>query len=266
MKIVDCGDVPVSPMDNALAIDQMEVAYSSLLARSTDPAEVGFTLTKSHSKDGLAHPRVITFGGDHTIVLPILRSLHKVYGPISIIHFDAHIDTWLASPQTRISHATFFYIAYEEGLLSNTSIHVGIRCKFSGIADLENDSNVGFKLISTDDVDDLGPVQVIKLIRDRIGDNPVYFSFDIDVIDPSMAPATGTPEPGGLTTREVKRIIRGLAGLNFVGADIVEVAPAYDNADVTAIAAANIAQDLLMMLLTPGPAQNVPNMNYNLSV
>ncbi|KAJ3489614.1 hypothetical protein NLI96_g2012 [Meripilus lineatus] len=234
-RIIDCGDVPVSPFDNALAVDQMEVAYSSLLARPLS-SETAFP-AQVIAKDGKVHPKIVSLGGDHTIVLPILRALNKVYGPVSVIHFDAHLDTWATYPgqsseQSRVTHGTFFYLAQEEGLMTNTSIHAGIRCKLSGIEDLENDEAVGFQLISTDDIDDIGVTEIIRRIRARIGNSPVYLSLDIDVIDPGLAPATGTPEAGGWTTREVKRIIRGLAGLNFVGADIVEVAPAYDNGKI----------------------------------
>ncbi|CAL1694028.1 unnamed protein product [Somion occarium] len=260
-KILDCGDVPVSPFDNALAVDQMEVAYSSLLARPVTEKGLAIPLSNrvSHlALDGKEHPRIVSLGGDHTIVLPILRSLHKVYGPISVIHFDAHLDTWAAYPgtsteQSRVTHGTFFYLAKEEGLMSNHSIHAGIRCKLAGIEDLKNDDEVGFQLISADDIDDLGVNEIIRRIRERIGNTPVYLSLDIDVIDPGLAPATGTPEAGGWTTREVKRIIRGLAGLNFIGADIVEVAPAYDNAEITGIAAADIVHDFLSMLMAKEP-------------
>ncbi|KAF9800279.1 hypothetical protein IEO21_10395 [Rhodonia placenta] len=259
-KIIDCGDVPVSPFDNALAVDQMEVAYSSLLARPIVSQDSGVRspVVSQFAKDGKEHPRVITLGGDHTIVLPILRSLNKVYGPVSVIHFDAHLDTWpsyagQSTEQSRVTHGTFFYLAQEEGLMTNTSIHAGIRCKLSGIGDIENDESVGFQLVTSDDIDDLGVAEIIRRIRARVGDSPVYLSLDIDVIDPGLAPATGTPEAGGWTTREVKRIIRGLAGLNFVGADIVEVAPAYDTAEITAIAAADIVHDFLSMFVTQEP-------------
>jgi len=258
-KIIDCGDVPISPFDNALAIDQIEVAYSTLLARPPTRGESD-PVTSLISNDGREYPRIVSLGGDHTIVLPILRSLYKIYGPISVIHFDAHLDTWGPYPgttteQARITHGTFFYVAREEGLLSNTSIHAGIRCKLAGIEDIENDESVGFQLISTDDIDDLGIPAIITQIRERVGKSPVYLSLDIDVIDPGLAPATGTPEAGGWTTRELKRILRGLAGLNFVGADIVEVAPAYDNAEITGIAAADFVHDFLSMFLAKEPPQ-----------
>jgi agmatinase len=119
---------------------------------------------------------------------------------------------------------------------------------------IEHDEEVGFELILADDIDDLGTDEIVKHIRQRIGDSPVYLSFDIDTIDPGQAPATGTPEPAGWTGRETKRILRGLAGLNFVGADIVEVAPAYDNAgDITGILAAGLADDFLALFVTDEP-------------
>ncbi|EJC98717.1 Arginase/deacetylase, partial [Fomitiporia mediterranea MF3/22] len=258
-KVIDCGDVPVSPFDNALAVDQMEVAYSTLLARPVaNTSASGSYKTQSLALDGKAHPRIISLGGDHTIVLPILRSLHKVYGPISVIHFDAHLDTWATYPgsiteQSRVTHGTFFFTAANEGLMSSRCVHAGIRCKMGGPADIESDDAVGFQLISTDDIDDLGIPEIIRRIRTRVGDTPVYLSLDIDVLDPGIAPATGTPEAGGWTMREVKRIIRGLAGLNFVGADVVEVSPSYDHAEITGIAAADIVHDLLTMMLTDAP-------------
>ncbi|KAF9021453.1 Arginase/deacetylase [Hymenopellis radicata] len=245
-RLLDCGDVPVSAYDNAKAIDQMEAAYDTLLSRPVmgGISEAYKSRTAAFAKDGKEHPR---------IVLPILRSLNKVYGPVSVIHFDAHLDTWPpnafgGTEQERITHGTFFSIAHEEHLMTNTSIHGGIRCKMLGIEDMEHDDTVGFQVISTDDIDDYGILNVIKKIRQRIGDSPVYLSLDIDVVDPGLAPATGTPEVGGWTTREVKRILRGLSGLNFVGADIVEVAPAYDHADITGIAAADIVADFLVMM------------------
>ncbi|KAF8846159.1 arginase deacetylase [Paxillus ammoniavirescens] len=266
-KILDCGDVPVNPFDNSLAMDQMEVAYSTLLARPLASDTSVWAQGAALAKDGREHPRIVSLGGDHTIVLPILRALNKVYGPVSVIHFDAHLDTWGGYPgtvteQSRVTHGTFFYIANEEGLVANSSIHAGIRCKLQGIGDIENDESVGFHFITSDDIDDHGVAAIIERIRNRVGDTPVYLSLDIDVIDPGLAPATGTPEAGGWTSREVKRIIRGLAGLNFVGADIVEVAPAYDHAEITGTAAADIVHDFLSMFMSQGPPKpaNLPGM------
>ncbi|KAJ7292729.1 hypothetical protein C8J57DRAFT_1428789 [Mycena rebaudengoi] len=250
VKVVDCGDVPVSPFDNALALDQMEVAYSTLLAR---PLATQFGANKWTA------PRIVSLGGDHTIVLPILRALYKHYGePVSVLHFDAHLVehfTRVGYPgstteQSKVTHGTFFHIAHEEGLMAtNKSIHAGIRCKLGDATDLEHDEAIGFQLISTDDIDDLGIPEIIRRIRARVGTSPLYLSLDIDVI-------AGTPEAGGWTTRELKRIIRGLAGLNFVGADIVEVSPAYDFAEVTGIAAADLVHDFLSMFLSEQPPSN----------
>ncbi|CAK5278454.1 unnamed protein product [Mycena citricolor] len=253
-RIMDCGDVPTTMMDNAMAIDQMEVAYSTLLGRPVSGETKASTAALS--KDGQEHPRIVTLGGDHTIVLPILRALYKVYGPISVIHFDAHYDTaaveHIQGPG-RISHGSYFTLAHEEGLLTNTSIHGGIRQKSSGKVVIEHDEAVGFAVISAEDLDDYGIEAVIRKIRERVGNTPVYLSLDIDTIDPGMAPATGTPEIGGWTTREMKRIIRGLAGLNFVGADVVEVAPAYDIAEITSRAAAGLVSDFLVMMQADEP-------------
>ncbi|KII86784.1 hypothetical protein PLICRDRAFT_55683 [Plicaturopsis crispa FD-325 SS-3] len=257
-SLLDCGDVPLSAYDNDKAIDQMEAAYSSLLERPVFGGEAGTAYkprTAVFAQDGKEHPRLVTLGGDHTIVLPILRSLRKVYGPVSVIHFDAHLDTggpgW--SAEDTVTHGSYFAAAWHENLITNTSIHGGIRQKMGGASAIEHDTSVGFQVISTEDIDDWGINQVIQTIRSRVGTGPVYFSLDIDVIDPGFAPATGTPEAGGWTVREVKRIIRGLSGLNFVGADVVEVAPAYDHADVTGIVAADIVHDFLIMMQSDAP-------------
>nr|GAT59518.1 agmatinase 1 [Mycena chlorophos] len=234
----------------------MEVAYSTLLARKT--------------ASGAAKnvPKIVSLGGDHTIVLPILRALYKKYGPITVIHFDAHLDTWpgyagAITEQSQITHGTFFYLAHQEGLITNSSIHAGIRTKLAGPEDLENDLEVGFQLISADDIDDLGVPEIVERIRGRVGSRPVYLSLDIDVLDPSVAPATGTPEPAGWHARELKRIIRGLAGLNFVGADIVEVSPAYDFAEVTTTVAADLVHDFLSMFLSGAPQTSESRTNTN---
>ncbi|BGP34304.1 hypothetical protein JCM10296v2_006119 [Rhodotorula toruloides] len=258
-KVLDCGDVPISPYDNALAMDQIETAYSSLLAREVSTEfmqEHGDT--ESLALDGKEHPKIVTLGGDHTVVLPILRSLHKVYGEIAVLHFDAHLDTWNGNlykgawtDQSKVTHGSFFWKASTEGLISNTSsIHAGIRTRLSEFEDLTHDSEVGFKLLTTDDIDELKPSGIIKAIKERVGNMPVYLSLDIDVVDPSMAPATGTPESGGWTSRELKSILRGLSSLNLVGLDIVEVSPGYDtNAEVTGMLAADLVQEFLGMLM-----------------
>jgi len=195
--------------------------------------------------------------------LPILRSVKKAYGPISVIHFDSHLDTWKpkvfgGSPSevASINHGTYFYHAAQEGLLRNDSnIHAGIRTTLSGPSDYENDGYVGFEIVEAREIDIIGTAGIIKKILDRVGtERPVYLSIDIDTLDPAFAPATGTPETGGWSTRELRTILRGLEDLNLVGADIVEVAPAYDtNAELTTMAAADILFEVMSIMVKKGP-------------
>lgn len=261
LDVVDCGDVPMVYIDGKVALRQLQQANSILLSRTTTRTFEG----KSLAKDGNFHPRVLTLGGDHTITLPLLRGLAEVYGPVSVIHFDSHLDTWkprempdgpwLPGEEMPVSHGNYFWYAHKEGLLglNNTNIHVGIRGALNSWEDYDNDFEVGFVISHAEDIEEIGWKGVVQKIRDVVGDNLVYISLDIDVIDPGMAPATGTPEIGGITTREIKKILQGLSGLKIVGADIVEVAPAYDTQDeITSIAAANIGWDILaLMAKTP---------------
>ena len=232
------------------------------------------------STKGKTFPRVITLGGDHTITLPLLRSMNRAYGPISIVHFDSHLsvntfpgiricsltftrDTWrpkvfggAPSKQASINHGTYFYHAAQEGLLRNdTNIHAGIRTTLSGLSDYENDGYCGFEIVEAREIDTIGTEGIIKRIHDRVGhDNPVYLSIDIDTLDPAFAPATGTPETGGWTTRELRTIIRGLEGINLAGADIVEVAPAYDtNAELSTMAASDVLYEVMTLMVKSGP-------------
>ena len=213
---------------------------------------------------------MITLGGDHTITLPLLRSVTREYGPITVIHFDSHLDTWKpkvfgGSPtlQASINHGTYFWHASEEGLLANdSSIHAGIRTTLSGLSDYTNDGYCGFERVEAREIDlpangtyAGGMAGIIKRIRDRVGTtNPVYLSIDIDTIDPAFAPATGTPETGGWSTRELRTILRGLEGVNLIAADLVEVAPAYDtNAELTTMAAADVLYEVMSLMVKRGP-------------
>ncbi|KAJ6581119.1 agmatinase [Mycena capillaripes] len=265
LRIVDCGDIPVTPYDNKYAIQQIEDGHKSLLQREAfsplgNDSVTGEALVPL-SLDGKHHPRIITLGGDHTIVLPLLRSINSVYGKISVIHFDSHLDTWkpsvfggAPSDQAAINHGTYFYWASQEGLIKNgSSIHGAIRTTLSGPEDYDNDDESGFQRIEARAIDTIGTDGIIKKIRDTVGDNPVYLSIDIDSIDPAFAPATGTPETGGWSTRELRTILRGLEGMHIVSADIVEVAPAYDtNAELTTMAAADVLFEVLsVMAKTP---------------
>jgi agmatinase len=224
-QVADAGDLACNPFDIKAAIAGIEAGAAGLLARAD---------------------RIVTLGGDHTIALPLLRALNRRRGPLALVHFDAHLDTWDTYFGQPYTHGTPFRRAFEEGLLlRDRSVHVGIRGPLYSTSDLADDAGMGFALISTADVARRGVEDAIGRIRERVGDAPVYLSVDIDVLDPAHAPGTGTPEPGGLTTRELQFILRGLAGLDLAGADVVEVAPAYDHAELTAIAAANVAYEFL---------------------
>jgi len=258
-KVLDCGDIPVTSYDNAFALQQIEEGHSLLLGRAphTHADKPG------PSKKGTTLPRLITLGGDHTITLPLLRSINRHYGPVSVIHFDSHLDTWKPkvfggspSEQAAINHGTYFFHAAQEGLLANdTNIHAGIRTTLSGPSDYENDGYCGFQIVEAREIDKIGTDGIIKRIKDRVGtDKPVYLSIDIDTLDPAFAPATGTPETGGWTTRELRTIIRGLEGINLIAADIVEVAPAYDtNAELTTMAAADTLYEVMTLMVKKGP-------------
>ncbi|WFD28139.1 agmatinase [Malassezia nana] len=269
-KVIDCGDVPVSPYDSHLAMEQIEKGHRHVLHKKATTQSIttktGLT-TKTHtkalySKDGTVHPRIITLGGDHTITLPALRSIHSIYGPVSVIHFDSHLDTWRPSvfgagysETASVNHGTYFWHAAQEGLIRNgSSVHAGIRTTLSGPSDYAVDKKCGFHLNEARIIDDIGTDGIIRNIRKVVEGNPVYLSIDIDVLDPASAPATGTPESGGWSTRELRRIIRGLEGLDLVGADIVEVAPPFDNqAEVTQIAAADILLEVMSLMVKRGP-------------
>ena len=189
--------------------------------------------------------RAVALGGDHTIALPILRVLHQRHGPI-VVHFDAHLDTWDTYFGAPFTHGTPFRRASEEGLLSKGNcIHLGIRGSIYERLDLSNDSELGFVVRSASTMGEAHHEEIIEQVHARVGDRPVYVSVDIDVLDPGFAPGTGTPEPGGLSSRELLALLRGLVELPIVGADVVEEAPAYDHAQITALAAAQVAYELI---------------------
>jgi len=177
--------------------------------------------------------------------LPILRSLFAKHGPISVIHFDAHLDTWDSYFGADYTHGTTFRRASEEGLLDPQGcMHIGIRGPLYSAKDLTDDKAIGFQIFSSIEFQDLGVAEAIKKMISRVGNRPTYISIDIDVLDPAHAPGTGTPEAGGLTSRELLAMIRATAGMNIIGADVVEVAPAYDHAQITGIAASHVLYEL----------------------
>jgi agmatinase len=227
-QVADAGDIACNPFDISAAIGQIEAAASRLLEGGR---------------------RLLALGGDHTVALPLLRAVHAVHGPVAVLHFDAHLDTWDTYFGAPYTHGTPFRRASEEGLIDmERSLHMGIRGPLYSKSDLEDDAVLGFQVIRSDDYESDGVPSIVERMRKRLDGGPVYVSVDIDVLDPAHAPGTGTPEAGGLTSRELLTTLRSLVGLNVVGADIVEVAPAYDHAEITGIAAAHVGYELLSVL------------------
>ena len=233
-QVVDAGDIACTPFSAEEAVAQIEAGAGALL------------------RDG---GRLVAIGGDHTIALPLLRATAARYGPLALVHFDAHLDTWDTYFGQRFTHGTPFRRAWEEGLLlRDRSTHVGLRGPLYSDTDLSDDSSMGFAQITTDEVAARGVAEVVGRVLARAGDAPVYVSVDIDVLDPAHAPGTGTPEAGGLTSRELLALVRGLQPVALVGADVVEVSPAYDHAEITAVAAAHVLYDLVTLMARSGAA------------
>ena len=241
-QVVDAGDVPCTPFRIEEALMQIQEAVSEL----------------SRPPEGEGARHLVALGGDHTIALPMLRAVRERFGPVAVVHFDAHLDTWGSYFGAVYTHGTPFRRAAEEGLLAGQrSLHVGLRGPIFSREDLPQDSDLGFRQIDTSAVAEQGVSAIAAQIRERVGDAPVYVSVDIDVLDPAHAPGTGTPEAGGLATRELLGLLRKLVGLPIVSADVVEVAPAYDHAEITAIAAAHVVYELLG-LIALAPAAGSP--------
>ncbi|WP_432421404.1 agmatinase [Nocardia carnea] len=227
-QVADAGDLGVNPYDIWDAVDTIQSA-------ATDLTATGRTL--------------LTLGGDHTIALPLLRVQHSMHGPLAVVHFDAHLDTWEAPCGVPYTHGNPFRRAFEDGLVDTAhSIHIGLRGPLYAQLDLDESERMGFAAVHFRDFARLPLDGLITRIRDRVGDRPVYVSIDIDVLDPAYAPGTGTPEAGGLSSRELLEMIRGMADLAIVGMDVVEVSPPYDHAELTAIAAAHVGYELLSVL------------------
>jgi agmatinase len=224
-QVADVGNIVAHPYRISEAVSHIEHGLRRVLERSK---------------------RMLVLGGDHSIALPSLRALHAQHGPITVIHFDAHLDTWRGYFDEPLVHGSPFRIASEEGLLDlEACMHVGTRGGLYSMSDMDDDRHLGFATIRSQEFDSVGLPGINERIRARVQDRPVYVSVDIDVLDPAFAPGTGTPESGGLSSRELLTSLRGLRGLNIVGADIVEVAPAYDHADITGVAAAHVGYELL---------------------
>jgi agmatinase len=194
--------------------------------------------------------RLVALGGDHTITLALLRALARRAGPLGLVHFDGHVDTWPESFGLAFGHGSPFYHAIEEGLIDpRRTIQIGIRSPIHrDIFDWT--VGKGVTIVSAEEVHETGPQTVARRIHEVVGTKPAYLSFDVDALDPAFAPGTGTPEVGGLATWQARAILRRLAGIDFAGMDVVEVSPPYDVAEITALAAATMVWDYLA-LLTP---------------
>ncbi|WP_241609167.1 agmatinase [Rosenbergiella australiborealis] len=215
LKVVDGGDLVYAFGDSADMSAKLQAHAEKLLAKGK---------------------RMLTFGGDHYISLPLLRAHAKHFGKMALVHFDAHTDTYSNGPT--FDHGTMFYTAPQEGLIDPAhSVQIGIRTEY--------DPSLGFNVLDAGWVNDTSVAEIVSKIHETVGDLPVYLTFDIDCLDPAHAPGTGTPVIGGLSSDKATKILRGLQGLNIVGMDLVEVAPGYDHADITALAAATVALDML---------------------
>jgi agmatinase len=215
-SVIDVGDLVFDCGDAEDLTQRLEAAADAILSS-------GKTL--------------LGLGGDHFITLPLLRAYGKKYGEMALIHFDAHTDTY--SQGSRYDHGTMFYHAPNEGLISpEHSVQIGIRTEYK-------QEGHGFNVINAMQANDMSVDEIIAQVKGIVGDKPVYLTFDIDCLDPAFAPGTGTPVCGGLNSDKVLKIIRGLQGINMVGMDVVEVSPAYDQSEITALAGATIALELL---------------------
>lgn len=226
-RVGDCGDVPLSPLDVNSALN----AISSFFAEVRQ-----------------AGARPLSVGGDHLVTLPILRGI-VANGPIGLIQFDAHSDTYDEFFGNRYNHGTLFRRAVEEGLLDPKRIvQIGIRGSISDARNYDFAREAGIRIILIEEFVARGVESVMAEARSIVGQSPTYISFDIDAVDPSYAPGTGTPEIGGLTTREAQQMIRALSGLNIVGADLVEVSPPFDPSGMTALIGATLLFELLCVM------------------
>ncbi len=228
LSIVDYGDLPVSPGDTERTYGQVEEGLAPLVDAGVFP---------------------VALGGDHSITLAELRVLAKRYGPLALVQLDAHADTWEAYFGQKYFHGTTFKRAVEEGLLdAAASVQAGMRGSVYAASDLGMARELGFTVIESEELRALGSERYGELVKDKAGERPVFLSFDIDFLDPAFAPGTGTPEVAGFSSAESLAFLRSLRGINLVGCDVVEVAPAYDGAgQATALVAANVVFELLAL-------------------
>ena len=228
LKVADIGDCPTVPIDQKQTYERIEKFVSEIL---------------SHNK------KFFAVGGDHSTTLPVLRSLRKKYGrPLAFIHFDAHLDTYPAAWGCEYHHGAFARHAVEEGLVDpQKMVQIGIRGPLASGDDLSFVKKHGIRVITVDEIRNQSLSDFLKTLP-AFDETPTYISYDIDNLDPSYAPGTGTPVPGGLTTYEVQRIFRALKIPNLVGGDVVEISPPFDHADITALAGMDALFEMLHLM------------------
>jgi agmatinase len=233
LSVVDYGDLEITPGNAERTSGQIAAGLEPLARAGVVP---------------------LVLGGDHSIVLGELRAQAAVHGPLALVLLDAHADTWDSYYGERYFHGTPFRRALEEGLLApERSVMAGMRGPLYSAADISEAREMGFDIVAGDVLRAMDPADYARRVRSRVGEAPAFFSFDIDVIDPAFAPATGTPEVAGLLPHEALRLIRSLAGMRFTGFDVVEVSPPYDGpGQVTALTASAIAYEFLALTAVAG--------------
>jgi len=225
LQVADLGDIAINTFNLQKSVAIIEQAYDEILAAKCKP---------------------LTLGGDHTISLPILRALHKKHGPVGIVHIDAHADINDHMFGERIAHGTPFRRAIEEGLIEPTRmVQIGLRASGYEADDFDWPSSQGVRVVQAEECWYKSLAPLMGEVREQLDEGPVYLTFDIDGLDPAYAPGTGTPEIGGLTVHQGLEIVRGCRGLDLVGGDLVEVAPAYDTSGNTSLVAANLLFEML---------------------
>jgi guanidinobutyrase len=228
IQIADIGDIAINSFNLLKSVDIIEQEFDKILRHNCIP---------------------LTLGGDHTVTLPILKAIAKKYGPVGLVHVDAHTDVNDEMFGEKIAHGTIFRRAFEENLIAgNCVFQIGVRGSGYAAEDFDWGRNQGFRVVQAEECWHKSLAPLMEEIRQQIGDGPVYISFDIDGLDPAYAPGTGTVEIGGLTTIQALEIVRGCKGLNIVGGDLVEVSPPYDTSGNTALIGANLLYEMLCVL------------------
>jgi guanidinobutyrase len=228
LQVADIGDIPTNPYNLDDSVQRIETAFVDILKHNCRP---------------------LCLGGDHTITLPILRAIRQHHGPVGLVHVDAHADINDRMFGEPVAHGTTFRRAFEEGLLQGQRVvQIGLRGTGYSAADFDWSRQQGFRVVQAEECWHRSLTPLMEEVREQMGDSPVYLSFDIDSLDPSLAPGCGTPELGGLTGIQALEIIRGCSGLNLIGGDLVEVSPPYDPSGNTALVAANLLFEMLCVL------------------